>query len=96
MPSRCCCPFRCSERWRRPRAWSPFSRSRLTGLDLRAVADGLSPQSTSMIRPQRSPHCMQQKQADKHRRAVPAEAERTAVAADVERTQNPKVRGAPL
>jgi hypothetical protein len=28
---------------------------------------------------------MQQKQADKHRRAVPAEAERTVVAADVER-----------
>jgi hypothetical protein len=57
----------------------------------------VSPQSTSMIRSaERSPHCMQHKQADKHRRAVPAEAERTDVAADVERTQNPKVRGAPL
>jgi hypothetical protein len=37
---------------------------------------------------------MQEKQADKHFQAVPAEVQRSAVAADAERTENPKVHGA--
>jgi hypothetical protein len=69
-------------------------------IDLKRLASrfrrGLAPQHVDDLLGGDDLIRVQEKQADNHFLAVPAQAQLTAVSADVERTENPKVHGTPL